>query len=330
MASYHLRIATDNLGTGAWSFEVNPLDFGEAFPERAYNRLPTISGSPLKQFPQFDTRIRRLKFDIIPGTNTTHRDFLLGTDEDDTTSLLYLKKLDSDGQLTIYWLNIPDAYQRLRPYGYRDTEWIPIRVLDVLTQPIERPGTPHWSSEMIFEIVPLSETDASFVLGSSALGAENPTVTSALDGCFTYDLNLAAYSDETADSFAGGAAFPGFVVVVGDLVYFGCSTPFYGLYIEMDTLETVEPDTNQGATAHAWHFWNGTAYTATTGSVTDNTDGFTKSEETITWTGAQTGWTAADLADTAASATSTDSLYWFRLEIGTVTTAWSFDKVWRN
>ena len=102
MASFHWSIANDSIGTGAWSFEVNPLDVAGMFPARAYNRINVLSGSPIKQFPQVDTRPRSFKFDTIPGTNTTHRDFLLGTDENDTTSILYLKKLDSDGQLTIY------------------------------------------------------------------------------------------------------------------------------------------------------------------------------------------------------------------------------------
>ncbi len=328
MASYHLRIANDNLGTGAWTFEVNPLDFADAFPEEAYNILPTLGGSPILQFPQVDTRLRRLKFDMIPGTNTTHTDFLLGTTESDTTSLLYLKNRDADGQLTTYWLNIPTAIQNLRPYGFRDREWIPIRVEDVVTRPEAVPGTlPRFEGEMIFRIVPLSETDTFFTLSISALGSDNLTITSALDGVFTYDQTGPAWVDRTAVSFSGGTPFPAFTIVAGDRLYFGSATPAYGLWADVDTFETVVPDANQGATVNLWENWEGSWSNAA--SFTDNTEHFTKDERTITWP-AMASWAAIDLSAAVAGAPSTDALYWIRVTAGTITTAWKLDKTWRN
>jgi len=331
MANYHLQIATDNIGTGAWSFEVNPLDFGDAFPERAYNRLPTLSGSSLKQFPQVDTRIRRLKFDVIPGTNITHRDFLLGTDEDDTTSLLYLKKLDSDGQLTVHWLNIPDAYQRLRPYGYRETEWIPIRVLDVITQPIERGGTPHWASEMIFEIVPLAETDAEYAMGSSQMGSANPLGSTALPAVYTYDDTGGTYTDRTAEAFAGGTPFPSFAIATSDAIIMGASTPFYGVWIDMSTPETVVPDTNQGATAHVWYYYNSITWATinSVSAVVDNSESFTKDERTVTW-GLLTTNTAAPVSTIIAGSSDSTQYYWVKVVIGSVTTSFKYNKILRD
>ena len=328
MASFHLQIANDNLGTGAWSFEVNPLDFGDAFPEEAYNALPTLSGSPILQFPQIDTRLRRLKFDIIPGTNTLHKEFLLGTTESDTTSLLYLKNRDADGQLTTYWLNIPTVIQDLRPYGFREIEWIPIRVEDVITRPVGQGGTPRWEGEMVFRIVPLAETTASFILGVSELGSDNPTITSALDGCFTYDQTGPAWVDRTAVSFIGGTPFPSFVVVEGDRLYFGNATIFNGIWVDVDTLETVVPDANQGASPNAWEHWNGSSWDSGNTFI-DGTEHFTKDERAITW-GASANWTAADLADTVSGAPSTDDIFWVRVTAGSVTTAWKLDKAWRN
>jgi hypothetical protein len=327
MASFHWQIGLDSVGTGAWSFEVNPLDVAGMFPDRAYNRLPVLSGSPLKQFPQVDTRIRTISFDIIPGTNTTHRDFLLGTDEDDTTSLLYLKKLDSDGQLTIYWLNIPDDYQRLRPYGYRDEDWIPIRVLDVRTPTEAQGGTPRWKSEMVFEIVPPDETDMEFTLGESALGGDNELITEALDAVYTFDATGPTYTDRTTVSYTGGTPFPSFVVVANDLLYFGAAFPFQGIWVDVDTAETVVPDTNQGKTANAWTYWNGSAWTAFT--AVDGTEHFTKDERAITWS-SLSGWTTAVLSSAVAGAPTTTAYFWVRVTVGTVTTAWKLDKTWRN
>lgn len=328
MASFHLQIANDNLGTGAWSFEVNPLDFGDAFPEEAYNALPTLSGSPILQFPQVDTRLRRLKFDIIPGTNTLHKEFLLGTTESDTTSLLYLKNRDSDGQLTIYWLNIPTILQDLRPYGFRDTEWIPIRVEDVITRPVGQGGTPRWEGEMVFRIVPLAETTANFILNISELGSDNPTGTSAMDAVYTFDVTAGTYTDRTTVSFTGGTPFPTFVVAEGDRLYFGNLTIYNGIWVDVDTFETVVPDTNQGAVADLFEHWNGSGWSSAA-SFTDGTEHFTKDLRTITWP-AIANWTAVDLSDAVATAPSTAAMYWIRMIIGTVTTVFKLDKVWRN
>ena len=327
MASYHLQIADDNLGTGAWTFEVNPLDFSEAFPEEAYNILPTLSGSPILQFPQVDTRLRRLAFDMIPETNSLHTDFLMGETESDTTSVLYLKNRDADGQLTIYWLQIPTDIQNLRPYGFRDTTWIPIRVEDVITRPVASPGDPRWEGEMVFRIVPLAETEAAFLLGSSTLGSDNPTATSALDGVFTYDQTGPAWVDRTAVSFTGGTPFPAFAVVAGDILYFGSAALYNGLWVDVDTFETVVPDTNQGATANLWEHWEGSWSSAA--SFTDGTEHFTKDERVITWP-AIAAWTAIDLSSAVAGAPSTDALYWVRVTVGTITTAFKLDKTWRN
>ncbi len=328
MASYHLQIANDNLGAGAWTFEVNPLDFGDAFPEEAYNILPVLNGSPILQFPQVDTRLRRLKFDIIPGTNATHTDFLMGTTESDTTSVLYLKNRDADGQLTIYWLKIPTDIQNLRPYGFRDTEWIPIRVEDVITRPEARSGTPRWEGEMVFRIVPISETTANFVLNVSELGSDNPTATSAMDKVYTFDVTGGTYTDRTTVSYTGGTPFPSFVVAEADILYFGNATIFNGIWVDVDTFETVVPDAGQGATADLWEHWNGSGWSSAA-SFTDGTEHFTKDLRVITWP-AIADWTAVDLNAAVATAPTTNALYWIRMVIGTVTTAFKLDKVWRN
>jgi hypothetical protein len=265
---------------------------------------------------------------MIPETNSTHTDFLMGSTESDTTSVLYLKNRDADGQLTIYWLKIPTAIQNLRPYGFRDTEWIPIRVEDVVTIPQAHAGSPRWEGEMVFRIVPIAETEADFLLGVSQLGSENPTVTSALDGCYTYDQTGPAWVDRTTVSYTGGTPFPAFAIVAGDILYFGCVTIFNGLWVDVDTFETVVPDTNQGATVNLWEHWNGSSWSSAA-SFTDGTEHFTKDERVITWP-AIANWTAVDLSVAVAGAPSTDDIYWVRCTAGTITTAWKLDKVWRN
>lgn len=332
MASYHLQIADDNLGTNAWTFLVNPDDFSGMFPPRTYTRLGILGGSALKQFPEHDTRIRRLKFDVIPDTTTPHSAFLMGDSEEDTDSLLYLKKLDADGQLAVYWLGIPEALtKRLRPYGFRETDWIPIRVLDVLPGPERKGGAPWWNAEMVFEIVPYFETTAEFGMGVSELGSENLLGTSELDYVYTHDDTGGTYTDRTSEAWAGGTPFPSFAVATSDEIIMLSQTPFYGVKIWMDTLETVVPDTNQGKTAHVWYYYNGITWATinSVSSVNDGSESFTKDARTVTW-GELANNTAGALSTLVPGETDNTLVYAVKVVIGSVTTSFKFDMIWRN
>ncbi len=332
MASFHLQIADDNLGTNAWTFAVNPRDFAGMFPDLVYSRLEILGGSALKQFPEHDTRIRNLKFDFIPDTTTAHSAFLMGDSETDTDSLLYLANRDSDGQLTVYWLGIPTALnKRLRPIGYREIDWIPIRVLEVKPGPEAGSGQPWWNAEMIFEIVPDFETTADFGMGVSELGSNNPLGSSELDFVFTYDDTGGTYTDRTSEAYAGGTPFPSFAIATSDEIIIGHRTPLYGVKIWMDTLETVVPDVNQGKTAHEWYYYNGITWATinSVSSVNDGTESFTKDERTVTW-GSLTGYATGPVSILVPGETDSTLAYWVKVIIGSVTTSFKFDKIWGN
>ena len=325
MAGWHWTIGS-SFKSEDFTFTVNPLDITGMFPSRAYNELPVLSGSSIKQFPEVDTRLRTIRWDVVPDENTAHRDFIMGDDATDSDTILSLQDLDDDGGLTTYWLGIPEAYKHVRPEGYRADDSIPIRVLEVRTVPAGSTGKVRWQYEMLFHIVPRAEADYTFALDSSPLGS-HAFVTSAFDSVYTYDNSLGNYADETDDSFAGGAPFPdGFSIAAGDMLYFGASDTFQGVLFEVDTLETVAPDIEQGHTAHTWQFWNGSTWASLT--VDDQTGSFTKDDEAVTWT-AQLTWGSGSLTAILGESLNSDALFWVRITIGTVVTAFDFDKTLR-
>lgn len=327
MASYHWTISTTQDGTGSFTWTINPVDVSGVFPARVYNAVHTLAGSPIPQFPATDTRLRTLKFDVVPDEHTTHRNFLLGDTETDSDTIFNLRTIDADGQLTTYWLGIPGDYKHLRPHGYRSATRIPIRVYDVRTVPKTFGGTVRWQVEMDFRIVPVAEADYQFQLDFSPLDTEHAFVTEALGSVIAYDVSTNSYYDETSDAYAGGNPFPVYSADASDVIYMGCTTKFYGVYIEMDTQETIAPDTEQGGTAHSWQYWDGSTWTTLT--VDDQTESFTKTDVAVQWSSAS-GWTASGLSAIVTGAPSTETCYFVRVVIGTVTTPFTFDKIWRS
>jgi len=163
-----------------------------------------------------------------------------------------------------------------------------------------------------------------FTLDFSPFDSSHKLISSKLTKVYVYDESTTTYYDVTDAAFAGGTPFPGFAVTAGDILYAGCGTRYYGLKFEMDTPETVEPDEEQSATAHAWESWQASWQTL---PVDDQTMGFIK-DKTVTW-GAISSWVAKDLSDCAAGAPQTVPLYWVRCTVGTVTTAWDINKLLR-
>lgn len=157
MASYHFIISTDDSGSNAVTFPVNPLDLTGMFQERAYTTIPIIEGTPILQHPTNDTRIKSFSFDLIPNERTSLMEFVFGTDESDTDSLYYWKKLDSDALLTTYYLTIPNELKLFRPFGYREEEYIPIRIEDVVAVPEVPQGRIRWKVTVYFRVIPAAE-----------------------------------------------------------------------------------------------------------------------------------------------------------------------------
>ena len=325
MPAYRWQIAVDHYGTGAWEFKANPIDLsGMLGTPRPYTAIEVLEASPILQFPLYDTQLKSVLIDSLPGSEAQFKQFVKGDSETDSQSLEFLKKLDSDGKLTIYWLNIPEKTNR--PYGYRDEEWIPVRFEDVIPNPEAVPGDPRWKTELRFRVVPSPEADYTFRLDFSPFDSSHKFVTSKLTKVYFYDQTGDTYYDVTVAAFAGGSPFPSFTVAPGDILYVGCTTKFYGLKFEMDTPETVEPDEEQGATAHEWEAYESPTWQTIT--VDDQTTGFIK-DNTITWL-AITDWTAKDLSDCVTGAPQTIACYWVRCTIGTVTTAWDINKLLRS
>jgi len=324
MADYHWKICTDQDGTELFTFTVNPLDISGVFPERTYTAIPIIAGPTILQFPEYDTRLRRIKFDLVPEENTTHMEFLLGTSESDSSSLLYLDALDSDGQLTPYWLHIPETYKNWRPRGYRDTGYIPIRVEEVHPVP-EGGGLKRWQCEMLFRIIPKPQAEEYFVVGESQLDGANYLIASELDAVYFFDDNLASYTDETTDAQTDSQIFPAVAMVQNDMLYFGSLYPFHGLEFVLDTNETISPDPEQGFTEHVWeYFASDNTWTAL--SETDSTVAFTKDSAT-SW--GICVWSPVSLSAAVVGGPATTEYYWVRVTLGSLTTAPVFDTVYK-
>lgn len=325
MASYHWAIATDQDGTELFTFQMNPLDISGMFPEKTYTRIPVLAGPAMTQYPDYDTRIRTMAFDLVPEENTTHTDFLLGTSDNDSSSLRYLDRRDSDGQLTKYWLKIPEAYKQWRPRGYMSSATIPIIIYDVRAVPEGR-GRKRWRGEIVFSIVPKPDASEYFEVDNSQLGGQNFLISNHLDAVYSYDLNLTAFADETTESYTESDAWPDITIATGDIIYFGCASEFYGIQFVMDTAESVSPDSEQGATPLVWEF-SDSASSWDTLTVVDGTENFVK-DSTVTW-GAEAAWVRGILSGLVVGGPTTELLYWVRVTVGSVTTAWKIDTALR-
>lgn len=66
-------------------------------------------------------------------------------------SLKYLGMKYSDGTLPIWFLHIPDSLKVHRPETHQDDEWIPIKILDVVTT-LSSPTQLWWNVELTFVI----------------------------------------------------------------------------------------------------------------------------------------------------------------------------------
>lgn len=321
--AYRWKIATDQYGANEWEFKANPLDTSGVFPARSYTAIEILEASPILQFPVHDTQLRSVRIDMLPGGEEQFKQFLKGDSESDTQSLEYLKKLDSDGKLTIYWLHIPESTRR--PYGWRDEEWIPVRFEDVIIDPEPVSGDPRWITELRFRIVPKHEADYTFKFDFSPFDSNHAFVTSKLSKAYVYDDSTSTYYDVTDVAYEGGYPFPSyFAVTQGDMIYAGCATKFYGVKFEMDTPETVKPDPEQGATEHAWEAWENSWQ-----SLTVNDQSYFIKDSTVSW-GAVSSWVMKDLSDCVVGAPQTDPYYWVRCIVGTVTTAWDINKLLRS
>ena len=326
--AYRFKIATDAAGTNYWEFTMNPTDIAGLFQARAYSRRNTLGGMAMRQFPSasIDNRLKVLDFDGIPDSSTSLTQFLMGITEDDNESLQYLKKLDSNGRLTVYYLMIPDDVKQYRPDGYRTITAIPIQVEDVINEPRKGPnGIPRWHCRMIFSIVPLAQVPLPFTLGTSRLDSQNQLVSGAYSAVYYYDDSLGTYTEYTDEAFAGDSPFPA-SMDDSDLILLGVNKKFYGGRFYMETVETIAPDEEQGDTANTWEYYNGSTWVGI--STTDDTDSFTKADKAISWS-TLTNWADVSLADAIVGAPATDEYYWVRLTVGTITTAWSIDRIWR-
>ncbi len=325
--AYRFKIATDAAGVNYWEFTVNPTDISGLFQPRAYTSKSVLSGMPIRQFPRsnIDTRLRTLEFDGIPDSTQSLREFLIGSSDSDTTSLQYLKKLDSNGRLTVYYLMIPDGVEQYRPEGYRNISILPIQVEDVWNEPRKGPtGRPRWHCRMIFRIVPLHLAPYVFTLGTSQLDSQHTLGTGEFSKVYYYDLSGGTYTDYTTVAYTGGSPFPA-SIAKGDMFILGNTSKFYGAQFQMDTLETIAPDVVQGDTANLWEYYGGAVW-ATLATANDETVGFTKDNKYVSWTTAS-GWESISLSNAISGAPVTDDLYWARLTVGTVTTAWDIDKI---
>ena len=179
MPSYRFSISAYSDGSSPLTFLINPLEVSGMVGDRPYTSIPVLNGSDFKQFSIQDTRKKSFSFDIIADENTAVRDFIFGTSENDANSLLYLTKLDSDGQLSLYYMNIPSELKLLRPRGYRETEWIPVRILDVVPS-ISGQGKIRWSVTLYYEIVPAAEITSSSSSSSSSSGSSGSSSSSSV------------------------------------------------------------------------------------------------------------------------------------------------------
>jgi len=77
--------------------------------------------------------------------------------------LKYLGMKYSDGTLPVWFLHIPDSLKVHRPEAYQDKEWIPIKILDVVTT-LSSPMQLWWNVELTFVIAGPRETPRSIAL----------------------------------------------------------------------------------------------------------------------------------------------------------------------
>jgi len=181
MPSYRFSISAYSDGSSPLVFLANPLNVENMVTgERPYSEIPVISGTAFKQFSTFDTRKKSFAFDVIPEERVDTQTFIFGETENDANCLMYLKKLDSDGCLQIFYLNIPSPLTLLRPEGYRTTDWIPVRILDVVAIPSSPQGKIRWNVTLYYEIVPAAEIISSSSSSSSSSGSSGSSSSSSV------------------------------------------------------------------------------------------------------------------------------------------------------
>jgi hypothetical protein len=160
-----------------------------------------------------------------------------------------------------------------------------------------------------------TETDQKLTLtgqqlaGVGKYGISSVTVRQFLDSCLKYDGS--AYTDHTteADSLAGTPF--NLLEDSGDYVYFGKSTKFQEIYIDLDTVGSY--------TTVEWEYWNGSTWTSLTvaGAGKDlDADG------KVNWT-VPTTWATTTV-------NSVGPYYWVRVKCASVTTVATCNCVRQN